>query len=136
MGKHALITRGGDIKPLQVLGTQVRFLCQPADTNHSFSMMEVLCPRDAGPPLHHHDWDEAYYIADGEVRFILGTETQIVKRGDFVYAPAGTVHGFSGVSEAPSRILILDAPATAAAFFAEVDREVKVIPDDLTKVAV
>jgi quercetin dioxygenase-like cupin family protein len=91
--------------------------------------MEVLLPKDAGPPPHHHNWDEAYYIADGEVRFTLGETVRIVKAGDFLYAPAGVVHAFQGLSETPARLLILDAPASAAGFFRQVHREVKA-PED------
>lgn len=134
MTSPALIQHHEALTPLAVLGTQVRFLCEAPDTRGAFSMMEVLLPQGAGPPPHHHDWDEAYYIADGMVNFTLGDKTTLVSRGDFVYAPAGTVHGFSGASEATSRVLILDAPAHAAGFFKEVDREVKVMPQDGAKV--
>ena len=114
---------------LRVLGADVRFLCEGSHTETAFSLMEVLLPKDAGPPPHHHDWDEAYYIADGEVRFTLGETIRLVKAGDFLYAPAGTIHGFTGLSEIPARVLILDAPASAAGFFRQVHREVQAAED-------
>jgi quercetin dioxygenase-like cupin family protein len=134
MNKQPLIDHREGSSHLQVLGTQVRFLCEAHQTQGAFSMMEVQLPRDSGPPPHHHDWDEAYYIADGQVRFTIGDQVSLVSAGDFVYAPAGTIHGFTGVSETPSRVLILDAPAHAAGFFKEVDREVRSLPDDGPKV--
>ncbi|MFZ2990703.1 cupin domain-containing protein [Ideonella sp.] len=134
MISHALVQTHADMRPLQVLGTEVRFLCRATDTDSRFSMMEVMLPLGAGPPPHHHDWDEAYYIADGEVLFQLGSQAHRVAAGDFVYAPAGTVHAFQGLAETPSRVLILDAPAHAAGFFIEVDREVRQMPDDAAKV--
>ena len=136
MNKQALIDRRSGSAHLKVLGTQVRFLCEAPHTAGAFSMMEVQLPRDAGPPPHHHDWDEAYYVADGEVRFTIGEQVTVVSAGDFVYAPAGTVHGFTGLSDTPSRVLILDAPAHAAGFFKEVDREVRLMPEDGAKVPV
>lgn len=123
-----------DLPVLKVLGTDVRFLCRATDTAGTFSMMEVMLPLGAGPPPHHHDWDEAYYIADGEVRFQVGDLVKRVGAGDFVYAPAGTVHAFQGLSELAARVLILDAPAHAAEFFVEVDREVRQLPEDVAKV--
>lgn len=60
---------------------------------------------------------------------------QRVRAGDFIYAPGGTVHGFSGASPEPARMIIFDAPAHAESFFREVDREVKG-PADLPKVPV
>ena len=125
---QALVQTHDDMPPLQVLGTEVRFLCRAANTAGRFSMMEVMLPLGAGPPPHHHDWDEAYYVADGEVLFQLGSHTRRVAAGDFVYAPAGTVHAFEGLADIPSRVLILDAPAHAAEFFIDVDREVRHMP--------
>ena len=106
---QTLVQFHADRAPLQVLGSEVRFLCRDTDTAGRFSMMEVMLPLGAGPPLHHHDWDEAYYIADGEVQFQLGSKTHRVRAGDFVYAPAGALHAFQGVSQTPARVLILDA---------------------------
>ncbi len=54
---------------------------------------------------------------------------------DFAYAPGGTLHAFRGVSDTPAHMLIFDAPAHAAAFFKDVDREVTDLPRDLAKVA-
>ncbi len=119
---------------LKVLGADVRFLCEAEHTAGAFSMMEVMLPLGAGPPLHHHAWDEAYYVADGLVRFVLDGVEREVGAGDFLYAPAGTVHGFSGLSASPARLLILDAPAHAAGFFRQVHREVQQLPQDGAKV--
>jgi quercetin dioxygenase-like cupin family protein len=134
MSKQAVAVRHGEGETLSVLGAQVRFLCEAARTNHAFSLMEVLLPKDQGPPPHDHPWDEAYYVLDGQVRFSLGEETQVFERGDFIYAPGGTVHAFKGASDQPARVLVFDAPATAEQFFRDVDREVKSYPADLRKV--
>ena len=134
MGTKGMIQRRDEATALRALGTDVRFLCESEHTAGALSMMEVMLPEGSGPPPHHHDWDEAYYIADGRVRFTLGDTVRELGSGDFVYAPAGVVHGFTGLSEAPARMLILDTPAHAAGFFREVDREVRAWPDDGPKV--
>lgn len=118
---------------LSVLGAEVRFLCSPDATNGRFSLMEVLLPKEQGPPPHEHPWDEAYYIVEGDVRFTLGEETHLFRAGDFIYAPGGTVHSFRGASERPARVLVFDAPAAAERFFREVAREVTAFPQDLAK---
>jgi len=74
MEKQALVMRSGTAQALSVLGTQVRFLCESESTGKTFSLMEVVLPVDAGPPLHDHDWDEAYYVTKGEVEFTIGME--------------------------------------------------------------
>jgi quercetin dioxygenase-like cupin family protein len=83
--------------------------------------MEVVLPKDQGPPPHDHPWDEAYFVIAGTVRFLI------------VYAPGGTLHSFKGAGDEPARVLVFDAPAAAEGFFRDVDREVKAFPGDLAK---
>lgn len=135
MSKKPLVTKRGEGETLSALGTQVTFLCPAESTERSFSLMEVRLPLDAGPPPHDHPWDEAYYVIEGEVRFLLGDRKLLVSAGDFLYAPAGMVHSFKGASaDQPARVLVLDAPAAAEGFFRDVDREVRQLPQDLPKV--
>jgi quercetin dioxygenase-like cupin family protein len=134
MAKQAITVKSGEGEKLAVLGTEVRFLCEGKRTDKAWSLMEVLLPKESGPPAHDHPWDEGYYIVEGEVRFVLGDKVQLVKSGDFVYAPGGTLHAFQGVSERPARVLVFDAPAAAEQFFRDLSREVKALPADLAKV--
>jgi quercetin dioxygenase-like cupin family protein len=134
MHPQPLVVTSHDVRPLHVLGTQVRFLCEAHSTGKAWSLMELVVPQHAGPPPHHHDWDEAYYITEGAVEFTVGQRHFTATAGDFAYTPAGVVHGFHGASAQPARMLILDVPAHAGAFFKQVDREVKELPRDLSKV--
>jgi quercetin dioxygenase-like cupin family protein len=134
MSKEAVIMKKGEGEILSVLGADVRFLCEAAKTDRSFSLMEVTLPKDQGPPRHDHPWDEAYYVLEGQVRFQLGDEEKIFSGGDFIYAPGGMVHGFQGAGEQPARVLVFDAPATAEGFFRDVDHEVRSYPQDLVKI--
>lgn len=133
MGKQVSVVEQGRGEAMKVMGADVRFLCAATETEKAWSLMEVGLPTHAGPPPHHHPWDEAYYVVEGEVKFILDGKERLVKAGDFIYAPAGTLHGFSGASAKPARMLVFDAPAHTEAFFREVDREVKG-PSDMAKV--
>jgi quercetin dioxygenase-like cupin family protein len=110
---------------LDAAGVALRFVCGPRDTRGAWSLIENLVPVGAGPPPHHHPWDEAYFVIEGEVEFRIGDSVLRVRAGDFAYAPANTVHAFHGVSEAPARMLVFDAPAHAEAFFRDVDRELR-----------
>lgn len=128
-----LIVKSGRGETLDVLGVTIRFLSRAEDTAKAWSLMENIIPEGAGPPPHFHPWGEAYYLISGEVEFQVGDETLRVSGGDFVYAPANTVHAFQGASKTPARMLIFDAPAHAEGFFKEIDREVRKLPDDLAK---
>jgi quercetin dioxygenase-like cupin family protein len=132
--KQPMIVRSQDLPPLRVLGADVRFLCEGDRTQGAWSMMEVTLPQDAGPPPHFHEWDEAYFVLEGDVQFIVGEQHFTARSGDFIYTPGSVIHGFRGASQRPARVLILDAPAHASAFFMRVDREVTELPRDLPKV--
>ena len=134
MAKQAMAMRKGEAKLLNVMGAEVRFLCESGDTGNAWSIMEGTLPKDSGPPPHDHPWDEAYYILEGDVRFVIDGKPQMYHAGDFVYAPAGTLHGFQGASDKPARVLILDVPAHTEGFFKDCDREVRSLPADLRKV--
>lgn len=134
MKRSFSILRQGEGEVLDVLGVSVRFLCRAADTQNAWSLMENVIPLNAGPPPHHHPWGEAYLVTTGEVEFLIGTRRERVRAGDFIYAPADTVHAFHGASETPARMLIFDAPAHAELFFKDIHREVEELPRDLAKI--
>lgn len=134
MHPQALIVKSHEIPPLEVLGTQVRFLVEAQRTSGAWSLMEVAIPLNSGPPAHNHSWDEAYFITEGTVEFTVGGKQFTATAGDFIYTPGGVAHGFRGTSAQPAHMLIFDAPAHAAAFFKQVDREVRDLPRDLPKV--
>jgi quercetin dioxygenase-like cupin family protein len=134
MSKQACVVKQGQSEELRVMGAAVRFLCGAQSTERAWSLMEVELPERAGPPPHDHPWDEAYYVVAGEVRFQLDGRELVVKAGDFVYAPAGTLHGFQGASREAARMIIFDAPAHAESFFREAAREILEMPRDLAKV--
>jgi quercetin dioxygenase-like cupin family protein len=134
MQTRSMIVKSQDVAPLNVLGTQVRFLCEAESTGGAWSLMEVTLPIDSGPPPHTHGWDEAYFVLAGSVQFTVGGESFTARTGEFVYTPGGVAHGFRGSSAEPAKLLIFDAPAHAGAFFKRVDREVRALPAELPKV--
>lgn len=119
-----LHVRSGEKETLSVLGAGVRFLCEAEQTGGRFSVMDNDLPFGAGPPPHRHDWDEAYFIVSGSVDFVVDGQAFRAEAGDFVHTPAGAVHGFSGASETGARLIVFDAPAHAATFFREADRQI------------
>lgn len=130
----ATIVKAGERAPLNVLGMPLRFLCDSRETGGAWSLFEEQVPHGMGPPPHKHDWDEAYYILDGEVDFEIDGQLVKSRGGDFNYLPRNTVHAFKGGSVSPARVLIFAAPAHASEFFEEVNREVRTLPEDLAKV--
>ena len=126
--------KAGEGNTLNVLGMPLRFLCDAKDTEGAWSLMEQEIPVGHGPPPHRHDWDEAYYVIEGVLDFQVDGEAVRVESGGFAYFPRNTVHAFQGASASPTRVLIFAAPAHSSAFFEDMNREVRTVPDDLAKV--
>src|SRR4051794_3914649 len=76
-----------------------------------------------GPPLHVHDFDEAFYVIEGELTFHLRNELPTASPGDLVFAPRGVPHTFANLSEAPARQLIVCTPAGFERYFARMAAE-------------
>jgi mannose-6-phosphate isomerase-like protein (cupin superfamily) len=72
----------------------------------------------AGPPLHHHDFDEAFYVLEGELTFQLEDEVFTRTAGELAFAPRNVPHTYANHSGAPARALIVCTPAGFARYFA------------------
>lgn len=131
MSLQAVITRAGEGIPLDILGTRTRFLCTGEQTGRAWSLMEASIPQGAGAPPHRHAWGEAYYVLAGEVRFMVDGASYLIKAGEFLFAPGGSLHAFEGCSIEPARMLVFDAPAHAEAFFHDVHEQVREMPRDI-----
>jgi mannose-6-phosphate isomerase-like protein (cupin superfamily) len=72
----------------------------------------------AGPPLHHHDFDELFWVLEGELTFQLGDEVVTRGTGEVAFAPRRVHHSFANHSGAPARTLIACTPAGFERYFA------------------
>ena len=69
------------------------------------------------PPLHQHDFDETFYLLEGELTFQLGDEVFVRGAGEIAFAPRGTPHTYANLSGAPARALLLITPAGFERYF-------------------
>ena len=130
----AITVKAGERAPLNILGMPLTMLCEAKESGGAWSLFEEQVPLGLGPPPHRYDWDEAYYILDGEVDFEIDGNLVRSGPGDFNYLPRNTIHGFKGASEAPARVLIFAAPAHGSEFFHELNEEVRALPEDASKI--
>jgi len=70
-----------------------------------------------GPPLHHHDFDEMFYVMEGELTFQLEGEIFTRKQGELAFAPRGVPHTFANLSGTEARTLIICTPAGFERYF-------------------
>ena len=102
----------GELVTLKVLGE---------DTDGAFTLLEEVTPPQGGPPPHiHHREDEAFYVLEGELEFLVDDRTIPATAGSVAYGPRNILHAFKNVGTTPSRMLVFVAPAGLEKFFEEV----------------
>jgi quercetin dioxygenase-like cupin family protein len=69
------------------------------------------------PPLHHHDFDETFYVLEGELAFQLGDDLFTRRAGELAFAPRGVPHTYANLSGAPARVLLVITPAGFERYF-------------------
>jgi quercetin dioxygenase-like cupin family protein len=89
-----------------------KVLLRSEQTSGRASLTESTLPAGAkGPPLHKHDFDEGFYVLDGELTLQVGDTRSVARTGEFGFAPGGVAHTLANRSTAPVRFLILCSPA-------------------------
>lgn len=103
----------------RAVGDEIRVL----RAGGAFEIFELSGPRDSGPPPHSHPWDEAYLGLEGEVEVTIGDEQHLLRAGDALASPAGTLHTYRIVSDR-ARMHVVTSGHRASAFFADLDANV------------
>jgi mannose-6-phosphate isomerase-like protein (cupin superfamily) len=97
---------------------RVKVLLRGADSGGRIAVMDNVVPAGAkGPPLHHHAFDEAFYMLEGEATFQLGDDLVTRRGGELVWARRGAYHAFANQSGADIRWLLICAPAGFERYF-------------------
>jgi quercetin dioxygenase-like cupin family protein len=71
----------------------------------------------AGPPLHHHDFDETFYVLSGRLTFQLGDDLRPAGPGALVFAPRGSRHTLANHGDADARYLLVITPGGFERYF-------------------
>ena len=70
--------------------------------------MQLHLPNRQGNGFHTHNGDQWQVVIEGEITFtVKGQEPRVLKVGDFVYIPRGTIHRNENKSNAPTRTIEL-----------------------------
>ena len=92
---------------------------------HVSVMENVVVAGSAGPPLHLHDFDEAFYMLDGELVFQIGDERFTRHAGEFAFAARNVAHALANHSDADARYLLVCTPAGLERHFVRAAAEVE-----------
>ena len=74
-----------------------------------------------GPHLHRHDFDEAFYVLEGELTFQVEDAVITKRAGELAFAPRGVAHTLANHSDAPARYVLVCTPAGFERYFARMN---------------
>jgi quercetin dioxygenase-like cupin family protein len=79
------------------------------DSSRVVRLQSVVIPPGAGNQFHRHPGDQWWAVQEGEVTFtVKGQQPRLMKAGEFVYVPRGTVHRNQNLSKLPARSIELN----------------------------
>jgi mannose-6-phosphate isomerase-like protein (cupin superfamily) len=109
----------GEGMALSARGSSMLFKAVADTTGNTFSLMERELPvSNRRPPPHRHQGPEGFYVLEGAIEFVVGTQSRIGGPGFWALVPGGVAHTFGNAGASPARVLIIHAPA-ADAYFVE-----------------
>ena len=87
-------------------------LLRSEQTDGQGSIIEIHAgPEFPGPPLHVHDFDEAFYVLDGELTFQVEEGLLTRGAGELAFVPRGVPHTLANRSGSPAAYLLVCTPA-------------------------
>ena len=121
---NAVVLKKGEGRVLPLGPTHMVVQEDGTHTRETLGIAEFEVPPHAPtPPPHiHHAHEEGFYVLEGELEFLAGTETVRVSQGGFVMVPIGTLHTFSNPTDKPARFLNTFTPPLYIGYFEELSK--------------
>ena len=113
---------------LSVVGDTYRILITGKETGGAFSTMEFHIPPNGGPGPHSHaDFQESFYVVEGEVEVNSEVGSYTAKKGSFVTIPkGGIVHDFKNKTNQNAVLICTVVPAGLEEMFMEIGKPVAI----------
>lgn len=87
------------------------FKADEGETAAQYSVSEWwLEPNTKGPGAHSHAEDDAFYVLEGTMSFLIGDQWIDCPPGSFVLAPAGVTHDFQNGGSVRAGVLNISVP--------------------------
>jgi quercetin dioxygenase-like cupin family protein len=114
------IVRAGEGPSHWLVGDTYTLKATAESTGGGFGLLEASVPPGGGPPPHVHTReDEAFYLLDGVLEVTAGATKTLIRPGDFMFLPRGTVHWFTNPTFNAARALFWATPGGFERFFSE-----------------
>jgi quercetin dioxygenase-like cupin family protein len=120
-------TGANEGQSLSVAGGNYRILVSGKETGGAFATIDMLVPPGSGPGPHAHpDFQESFYVLDGEVEVKSEAGTYIAKKGAFISIPkGGIVHCFKNKTDTLAHLLCMVVPSGLEEMFLEIGKPVE-----------
>src|SRR5471032_2293483 len=116
--KLSLIDRDDPaLRHVAVVGDTYTVLLSGAETAGKYCLIDMNVPHCGGPGPHRHDFEEMFYLLEGEIEFTFRGKKQVVKQGMTVNIPANAPHFFTNPEGSRARMLCMCSPAGQEEFF-------------------
>jgi len=98
--KKGYALRNGEGVHIDFRGTKMTVKVSAAQSEGTYSLIEMIHPANVGPALHiHPKGAEAFYVLEGEYTISCDEDVYTANAGDFVFVPQGVPHSYhSGVN--------------------------------------
>ncbi len=121
---NAVVLKAGEGRRIQMGPIRVIVQEDGSQTRGTLGIAEFEFPPHApSPPPHvHHAHEEGFYVLEGELEFLVGTERIRASQGTFVMVPIGVAHSFGNPTERPARFLNTFTPPRYIGYFEEMSK--------------
>ncbi|SEI40832.1 Cupin domain-containing protein [Dyadobacter koreensis] len=113
-------------RSISVMGGNYRILVTGKHTAGAFATIDMLIPPAGGPGPHSHpDFQETFYVVEGQVEVKSEAGTHIATKGSYVIIPkGGIVHQFKNKSDKIVHLLCTVVPSGLEEMFEEMGEPV------------
>ena len=127
-----VLAREDYARAMNVLGVQITVLASNTATG-SYEITLQEGGESVGPPPHRHDWDESFFVLDGEVEISCEGKAIVGRAGTLVHVPGGTAHGYRFGTGGGRMLEVSGQGGRATQMFTNVSRQVPPGPPDIPK---
>ena len=110
-----------------IVGGNYRIVISGEQTGGAYAVIDMVVPPKGGPNPHAHaDFQESFFILEGEVEVTTEEAKYTAVTGSFVNIPkGGMVHCFKNKTDKVARLWCVVVPAGLDGFFAELGKPVE-----------
>ena len=103
--KHYSDVKAENIEVPGAKNGTIRWLIAVKDGAENFALRLFEIAKDGHTPEHTHNWEHEIFVLEGEGMLISEDGDKPLKKGDFGFVPAMTLHQFRNTSEKTFKFL-------------------------------